>query len=100
MVGELKTINVWVDQGLAGRGRWCIVQVISWNLNFSGREFFRTKYPELRYSERESLFVHADAGEVPRDEVACVHAAEVGRLQVLCEHAGVKVVHVLVDPDV
>jgi hypothetical protein len=37
MVGELKTINVWVDQGQAGRGRWCIVQVISWNLNFSGR---------------------------------------------------------------
>ena len=62
--------------------------------------FFRAKNLIKELLECKCLAVHADAGEVPRDKVACVHAAEVGRFQVLCERAGVKVVHVLVDPDV
>jgi hypothetical protein len=43
MVGELKTINVWVDQEHAGSGRWSIPQEF-FRTEFFRTEFFRTEF--------------------------------------------------------
>ena len=50
--------------------------------------------------EFECFTVPANVGKVPGDHVACMDAPELLGLKLLREGAGIKVIHVLVNPDI